>query len=179
MSTLSVQVPSMSTALVTVPAPPPATDTTQIKLESLTTTLVSLSKVVKSILHIQQAGATKPKTTGAASAGMNASGPNTCNFCGGPGHFIQECEIVEEFIRFGKCKRSTDSKVVLPTGAQVPRSIQGQWLRDRVEEWHRQNPRQMAVQMYVKVTAALAATALSHDTAGQSYYSYPTSAIDQ
>jgi Aspartyl protease len=42
-----------------------------------------------------------------------------------------------------------------------------------------QNPGQMAAQMYVEVTAAPAATALSHDTAGQSYYSYPTSGVDQ
>jgi hypothetical protein len=137
-------------------------DATQIKLESLTTTLAGLSEVVKNILHIQQVGASKPKTTGAVSVGMNASGPSACNFCGGPGHFIWECEVVEEFIRFGKCKRSTDSKVVLPTGAQVPRSIQGQWLHDHIEEWHWQNPRQAAAQMYIKVMAAVMSADEAH-----------------
>ena len=66
--------------------------------------------------------------------------------------------MVEEFIRFGKCKRSPEGQVILPSGVQVPRSIQGAWLRNHVEEWHRQNPGQTAAQMYIKVMAAPPAT---------------------
>ena len=158
---------------------PQVADATQVKLESLTTAISSLSETVKSLLQTQQAGPSRPRPTGVASAGTNASGNSVCNFCGVPGHFIRECEIVEEFTRFGKCKRSPEGKVVLPTGAQVPRSVPGAWMRDRVEEWHRQNPGQMAAQMYVEVTAAPAATAPPKTTAGQSYYSYPAPNVDQ
>ena len=81
--------------------------------------------------------------------GLGASAPNTapritgCNFCGGP-HFIRECEKVEELIREGKCKRNTEGKVVLPSGAYVPRDIPGALLSERIEEWHRRNPNQLA-----------------------------------
>jgi hypothetical protein len=107
------------------------------------------------------------------------TGGSVCNFCGVPGHFIQECEVVEEFTRFGKCKRSPEGKVVLPTGMMVPRGIPGAWMRNRIEEWHRQNPRQTAAQMYIEVTAAPTATAPSHTTAGRSYYSYPVPNVEQ
>jgi hypothetical protein len=67
---------------------------------------------------------------------MGGLSQSICNFCGIPGHFIWECEIVEEFIWFGKCKRSPEGKVVLPSGAIVSRSITGTWLHDRVDEYH-------------------------------------------
>ena len=100
-------------------------------------------------------------------AGTNVAGTSICNFCSIPGHFIRECEVVEEAIRFRKCKRSPEGKVVLPTGAHVPHSITGAWLHDRVDEWHRQNPRQMAIQMYFEVTAAPPVLAPCHATTSQ------------
>ena len=36
-----------------------------------------------------------------------------------------------------------EGKVILSTGAFVPRAIQGQWLHDRVDKWHCQNPGQL------------------------------------
>ena len=60
------------------------------------------------------------------------------------------------------------SKVVLPSGAEVLCSIPGMWLRDCIDEWHRQNPGQMgATQMFFEVTAK--ATAPSETLADQSY----------
>ena len=67
----------------------------------------------------------------------------TCNFCGGA-HYIRECEKVDELIRAGKCKRNVEGKVVLPSGAYVPRDIPGTLLSERIEEWHRRNPNQLA-----------------------------------
>jgi len=52
-------------------------------------------------------------------------------------------------------------------------------MHDRMDKWHQQNPRQMAVQMYVEVMVAPTATALLHATAGQSYTSYPMPSISQ
>ena len=135
----------------------PAPDSTNVKLEALATVITGLSKMFKTVLQNQHVGS-KPKSSGAASTGTNASGTSVCNFCGVPGHFIRECEVVEEFIRFRKCKRSPEGRVILPLGAQVPRSIQGAWLRDHVEEWHCQNPRQTAAQMYIEVMVAPPAT---------------------
>lgn len=68
---------------------------------------------------------------------------SNCNFCGGP-HFIRECDKVEEMIREGKCRRNTEGKVVLPSGAFVPREIPPGLLSERIEEWHRRNPNQLA-----------------------------------
>ncbi len=73
-----------------------------------------------------------------------ATGQN-CSFCGEIGHFIRECLKVEEMIKEGKCRRNIDGKIVLSTGAWVPRNIQGTWLKDRIEEWHRQNPGQTGI----------------------------------
>ena len=148
---------SSGSAAFTNPVASPAPDSTNVKLEALAIAITGLSEMFKTVLQNQHVGS-KPKSSGAASMGTNASGTRVCNFCGVSGHFIRECEVVEEFIQFGKCKRSPEGWVILPSGAQVPRSIQGAWLRDRVEEWHRQNPRQMAVQMYVEVMVAPPAT---------------------
>ena len=152
------------TNLVASPAP----NSTNMKLEALATTITGLSEMFKTVLQNQHVGS-KPKSSRAASTGMNASGTSVCNFCGVPGHFIRECEVVEEFIQFGKCKRSPEGRVILPSGAQVPRSIQGAWLCDCVEEWHCQNLGQTAAQMYIEVMVAPPATVLP----GQICFSYP------
>ena len=66
---------------------------------------------------------------------------------------------MEESIRAGKCKRTTEGKVVLPTGAMVSRSMPGACLLERIDEWHRQNPRQTAAHMLFEVAACQEATA--------------------
>ena len=66
-----------------------------------------------------------------------------CNMCGGP-HYIKDCEVVDEFIAAGKARRNLEGKVVLSTGAYVPRDIPGTLLQDRINEWHRRNPGQLA-----------------------------------
>ena len=161
----------------TQPQASPAADQSSVKLEAMATAITSLTEMFKNVLLTQQAGAAKPRNTGVATAGTNAAGSGVCNFCGVPGHFIRECEVVEEAIRFGKCKRSPEGKVVLPTGAHVPRSITGAWLRDRVDEWHRQNPGQMAAQMYFEVTAAPPVSAPSYATAGHSLVGCPEPSV--
>ena len=78
----------------------------------------------------------------------NAANPSNrmvdCNFCGGA-HYIRDCAEVMEYVKAGKCKKNVEGKVVLPTGAFVPREIPGTLLRERVDEWHRRNPNQLAV----------------------------------
>ena len=77
-------------------------------------------------------------------AGTSTSRHTDCNFCNGP-HFIRDCKVVDEYITAGKCKRNHEGKVVLSTGAFVPRDIPGTLLRERVDEWHRRNPNQLSV----------------------------------
>ena len=143
----------------------------------MATAITSLMKMFKNVLLTQQTGAAKLWNTGVATAGTNMASSGICNFCGIPGHFIRECEVVKEAIQFGKCKHSPEGKVVLPTKAYVPCSITGTWLHDHVDEWHRQNPRQMAAQIYFKVTAAPPMSAPSYATAGHSLVGCPEPSI--
>ncbi|ETW82042.1 hypothetical protein HETIRDRAFT_101423 [Heterobasidion irregulare TC 32-1] len=77
-------------------------------------------------------------------ARRDPSGSDRCMFCGGPDHFVRECGEVAEYIRVGKCKKNTEGRIVLSTGAFIPREIPGNNLKDRVDEWHRRNPGQIA-----------------------------------
>jgi hypothetical protein len=85
------------------------------------------------------------RTRISAPTGTSSSSRNTdCNFCGGS-HFIRECKVVEEYVLAGKCRRNIEGKVVLSTGAYVPRDIPGTLLKERVDEWHRRFPNQLSV----------------------------------
>ncbi|KAF9030641.1 hypothetical protein BJ165DRAFT_1358730, partial [Panaeolus papilionaceus] len=67
-----------------------------------------------------------------------------CNFCGRD-HFIRGCELVTEYIRAGKCIRNQYGRIALPSGANIPAIGPSQLFKDRIDEWHRQNPNQLAV----------------------------------
>ncbi|KAF8219341.1 hypothetical protein L208DRAFT_1341241 [Tricholoma matsutake] len=82
---------------------------------------------------------------------MNTSRPNSrfcseqletlvCIFCGLTGHFISDCLICQSYINEGKCKKNTEGKIVLPNGQFTPQSIPGHFIKDRIDEWTRQNP---------------------------------------
>ncbi|EPQ50160.1 hypothetical protein GLOTRDRAFT_23852, partial [Gloeophyllum trabeum ATCC 11539] len=70
-----------------------------------------------------------------------------CIYCGEHDHSIRRCPKVEEDIRAGRCKRNAEGQVVLPGGAMVSRSVPGATMRDRILEWHRQNPGQTSVHL--------------------------------
>src|ERR1019366_9258324 len=129
-------------------APNPSTpDRTSTQLEALAVAIASLGEVFKAGL-----------LPGIAAAATSKPGSSVCSFCSGAGHFIRECEAVEEYTRAGKCKRNTNGKVVLPHGEMVSRDAQGTWLRDRIDEWHRQNPGRMAGQLFFVAATTRAAT---------------------
>lgn len=73
-----------------------------------------------------------------------ASRQTDCNFCGG-GHYIRECHVVDEYIKAGKCRCNQEGKVVLPSGIYMSQEIPGTLLAERVDEWHKQFPNQLAV----------------------------------
>jgi hypothetical protein len=48
------------------------------------------------------------------------------------------------YIAAGKCSRNQDGKLVLPSGVFVPRIIVDCNLAEQFDEWHQQNPGQLA-----------------------------------
>ena len=111
-----------------------------VKKEDLSSLFTEFTKtIVEAINQNGTRGRYNPNTPSSDSNPRST----TCNFCGGP-HYIRECLKVEELIREGKCKRNTEGKVVLPSGAYVPRDVPGNLLSERIEEWHRRNPNQLA-----------------------------------
>ena len=107
-----------------------------IKAEQLGSILTEFTKSI--VEAIKQVNVSDDR-----SSSSNVRRSTACNMCGKE-HFIRECEVVSEYIRAGKCRRNTDGKVVLPSGAFVPKDIPGTLLCDRFDEWHRRNPNQLA-----------------------------------
>ncbi|KAG5639896.1 hypothetical protein DXG03_002544 [Asterophora parasitica] len=65
---------------------------------------------------------------------------DNCNFCGGTSHFMSGCPEVDRYIQEGRIHRNFDHKIVLPSGAFVPRNYKGIWFKDRIDAWHCRNP---------------------------------------
>ncbi|KAF7314134.1 hypothetical protein HMN09_00572600 [Mycena chlorophos] len=119
----SAAVPATAaTAAHTAPAAP------EIKQEPAVSSLVeSLSGLIKILAtQAQQQSAPRPNNN---NYNQPAAG-NECNMCGGTHHFIRNCEVVDEYTR-------------LAARSCRPR-IPGKYLKDRIDEWHRQNPGQLA-----------------------------------
>ena len=108
-----------------------------IKAEQLGSILTEFTKSI--VEAIKQANASDNRS----SSSSNIRRSTACNMCG-KDHFICDCDIVSEYIRAGKCRRNTEGKVVLPSGLFIPKDIPGTLLRDCFDEWHRQNPNQLA-----------------------------------
>jgi Aspartyl protease len=75
------------------------------------------------------------------------SGPpktKTCFYCGKPGCMMSRCEEVAKDTAAGKCRRNAEGKVVLPSGAFPPRDLPGATMAERITEWHKRNPNQLA-----------------------------------
>jgi hypothetical protein len=69
-----------------------------------------------------------------------------------------ECEVVGEYIRIGKVKRNHENKLVLLSGAVIPRHISGNWLKDRFNEYYRQNLNETSKAQMLCEVATLATT---------------------
>ncbi|KAG5639784.1 hypothetical protein DXG03_003562, partial [Asterophora parasitica] len=65
--------------------------------------------------------------------------PGPCNFCGRDNHYIGAYPEAKRYIQDGKICRNTECRVILPSGAYIPRHYQGTWLKDRVNAYHQQN----------------------------------------
>ncbi|KAG6861280.1 hypothetical protein C0993_002735 [Termitomyces sp. T159_Od127] len=54
------------------------------------------------------------------------------------------CNTLEQYIRLGWVRRGTDGKVVLSTGTNIPNYLELKSYQERVDEWHRRNPGNIA-----------------------------------
>jgi hypothetical protein len=82
-------------------------------------------------------------TTNHASSSAQATttlDPLSCAFCSQTDYFIAQCLVCADYITNEKCKRNLEGKIVLPNGQYTPRSISSQFIKDRIDEWHKCNP---------------------------------------
>ena len=96
------------------------------------------ARFTKSIIEALQS----TQHRGQPHANHSHTGKLECNYCGEE-HFICDCPHVPHDIATGKCKRNQDGKVVLPSGAYVPRDITGKFLCNCINKWHKKNPNQL------------------------------------
>ncbi|PPQ79754.1 hypothetical protein CVT24_010113, partial [Panaeolus cyanescens] len=108
------------------------------KMEDFTTIIAQVTKSVVESLQLQN------NNNNRSSNGFrNPTNSPRCGFCGKE-HFIRNCDLIADYIQAGKCKRNAEGKIVLPSGAFVPSDIPNGPLKDRIDEWHRRNPNQLA-----------------------------------
>ena len=135
---------------------PNNTDQATAKIEALAAELQEFKKLLKVLIKGQGLPVgSKPRPAKYATSGMGAPDKSHCRFCNVTGHFIQDCEVVQEEIKAGKCKQDQDRRVILATGALIPRNTPGSCIHDKLDEWHRRNPGQLAAQLYFEITPTM------------------------
>ncbi|KAH9008235.1 hypothetical protein EDB84DRAFT_1572230 [Lactarius hengduanensis] len=80
----------------------------------------------------------------------------SCRFCKSADHLEEDCEEADKYIHAGMCRRDIVRKIVLPSGAQIPRNIKGGSLQDRLEEYYRHKAAQVSVAEIVRRRQATA-----------------------
>jgi hypothetical protein len=153
--------------IVTTVAQPIASSSGSIKIETFASVMAEFSKTITNALQGQN------RTWGPS---QPTDRHVDCNFCGGP-HFIRDCTVVNEYIVAGKVKRNIEGRVVLSTGSFVPSTIPGTLLMERVDEWHRRFPNQLAAASLIHTISA--EHIKKHSTAPASLPSFQLSATDR
>jgi hypothetical protein len=135
----------------------------QSKVQSvIKTVMTKVTEMFKNVFAAQAQLSSSGQTSSSQMCTPNVTRPppdqsnaGKCNFCGEPGHFMHDCEVVNEYVQLGKCKHNHENRVVLPSGATVPRSVTGIWLCDHINKYHCLNPNQQgAAQMLCEVASA-------------------------
>jgi hypothetical protein len=95
----------------------------------------------------QQYSALPPQSY-TASAIPTSAGPRPeqkCHFDGCP-RMIRDCPGAADYVRCGLCKRDPASnRIVLPNNAWIPRWMAGNNIKERIDDYYRQNPVPVAV----------------------------------
>lgn len=124
-------------APVTLATPIPSTSSTTettIKIEDVAKLFEYLGRMASS----SAANAPVPRPPTPSSANMG------CHYDGKPDCRTHNCPAAAEDLAAGRIRRNAENKIVLPNGTFVPRNLPGETMRDRVFEWHRRNPGQLA-----------------------------------
>ncbi|KAJ7235115.1 hypothetical protein C8J57DRAFT_1089163 [Mycena rebaudengoi] len=138
--------------------------TIEVKPDPGIAALVSTMAKLIEVLATQKTSDGNFSTNG-NNGGQKRTRPDGCGYCSDLNHFINDCTLVLADINAGKCKRNADNRVVLPSGAFVPRTITGKDLRTRIEKWHELNPGQLAAaQLMVDVAVEHLSTPASTST---------------
>ncbi|KZT28656.1 hypothetical protein NEOLEDRAFT_1058123, partial [Neolentinus lepideus HHB14362 ss-1] len=118
----------------------------KVKVEEYTSLVDIITKAVSQSLAPTLAAMAQGSTMGANSAPARAmpTAPYQCHYCGANDHSIRRCPKVDEDQRAGRVMRNIEGKVVLPSGIMVPQNLPGANMRERIMEWHRRNPSQVA-----------------------------------
>ncbi|KAJ3474885.1 hypothetical protein NLI96_g12203 [Meripilus lineatus] len=69
-----------------------------------------------------------------------------CFYCAEAGHTIQACPTVKEDLALGRCSRTQLGRVVLPSGAEIPRGLSGESLRERLFKSQQSFPSSLELQ---------------------------------
>src|SRR6267154_1549276 len=113
----------------------------EVKTEELATIL---ERITESFVKALDAATSARSSERAPRAQQSGPRSGNCHFCGESGHFIPDCKTAFDFIKKGKCKRNVEGCITLPSGAFIPCDIPGKDFKDRINEWHRRNPGQVA-----------------------------------
>jgi hypothetical protein len=130
---------------------PPEQPASHGKLEDLKALIGQITQAMQTLVTVQMQNASANMSATSATIippihnhqNHNPAG-TTCNFCGKVGHFLGSCPMVVIYIAAGKFSRNQDGKLVLPSGAFIPHIIVGRNLAEQFDEWHQQNPGQLA-----------------------------------
>lgn len=60
-----------------------------------------------------------------------------CHFCGGSGHYMRECMILQQYIREEKASRDERGMVALRNGSRIPSWTSGRTIRERIDHYLR------------------------------------------
>ncbi|KAI1785979.1 hypothetical protein LXA43DRAFT_898813 [Ganoderma leucocontextum] len=175
-----------------------STSTTASTAPPIKSELADMTEALKAMttafmqLQRQQLNPSAPTALGPAarqlpphmSAPMNLAAPTTalrtCHYCGDPAHTIPRCPQVDTDILAGIIKRNEQNRVVLPSGSFVPAAIQGNTLRERVQEYHRIYPEARAnaavPQLFFEPLPSVAVQPLSSNSAAASQTAAPLQA---
>ncbi|KZT25353.1 hypothetical protein NEOLEDRAFT_1178459, partial [Neolentinus lepideus HHB14362 ss-1] len=118
----------------------------KVKIEEYTSLVDIITKAVSQSLAPTLAAMAQGSTVAVNSTPARAmpTAPYQCHYCGANDHSIRRCPKVDEDQRAGRVMRNIEGKVVLPSGIMVPQNLLGANMRERIMEWHRRNPNQVA-----------------------------------
>jgi gag-polyprotein putative aspartyl protease len=86
-----------------------------------------------------------PQPTQNTSYNSSFATGDLCHGCGKPGERLANCSVIADYIKRGLCKKNDEGRIVLTNGRFIGRDLQGNTLKEKIDDWHRiqgsrQNP---------------------------------------